>query len=503
MLPLFKVFMSLDVENVKTTLKSGMITQGPKVEEFEKKLKEWFNFPYILTVNSATSGLIIALRLLDLPIGSEVLCTPLTCMATSCSVLENRLSIKWVDVDPETCNMDLNDLERKITEKTKAIIFVHWGGSPIDLDRLKTVAGSIPVIEDCAHSFGAEYHGKKLGTGNNIAVYSLQAIKHLTSGDGGLIFLPNEHLYNRAKLLRWYGISREKPQGIDFRLETDIVEWGYKAHMNDINATIGLCNLPHIDSILQKHRDNAEFYNKNLKDIKGVTLLKQIPDTKSAYWIYTLKVQDKQNFISYMTSKKVAVSQVHNRNDIHSCVSEFRTHLPQLDSLEKEMICIPVGWWLSDSERWLIKEYIKQWSDIYFKKIVIRELLLSDKEPYLALLRELNGYICDPNKFEEAFNCLNSSNRIFVLLVDNVIVSSVKCILETKFSQNVAHLEDVVTDIKHRRRGYASHLLKHAIKMIRNEGGCYKIVLNTNEDNIDFYVKNGFSEKGIEMSLYL
>jgi dTDP-4-amino-4,6-dideoxygalactose transaminase len=184
MIPLFKVFMNNNMEPVLNTLNSGMITQSQKVEEFESKLKEWFDYKNILTVNSATSGLTLALRLLNLKEGDEVLCTPLTCFATTCSVLANKLKIKWVDVDVNTCNMDLDDLKYKISSSTKAILVVHWGGSPIDLDKLKNIAGDIPIIEDCAHAFGAEYNGKKIGCHENIAVFSLQAIKHLTTGDG-------------------------------------------------------------------------------------------------------------------------------------------------------------------------------------------------------------------------------------------------------------------------------------------------------------------------------
>ena len=500
MLPLFKVAMSSNLEDVISTLQSGMITQGKKVEEFETKLKDWFKHPYILTLNSATSGLSLALRLLNLPIGSEVLCTPLTCFATTCAVLENRLSIKWVDVDPKTCNMDLDDLRRKISPNTKAIVFVHWAGSPIDLDRLHRIAGEIPIVEDCAHAFGAEYDGKKLGTHGNMAVYSLQAIKHLTTGDGGLIFLPNQQLYERAKLLRWYGISREKkPKGNDFRMEENITEWGYKFHMNDVNATIGLCNLPLAIENLKTHRDNALYYTKELADLPGIQLLEQVPRSNSAFWLYTLKVQDKDSFMSFMNKKNITVSQVHNRNDIHSCVSEFSSHLPNMDSLEKELISIPVGWWITKENREYIVSCIKEWS----KLPIIRLLRKTDKNEYLALLEQLNGHVCDPYKFDTAFAALDSSiSDVYVLIVNGEMVATAKVIYEIKFSDNVAHIEDVVCAKQHRKKGYASQLIQHIIEKTRPLN-CYKIVLNANEDIVPLYLKNGFSKKGSEMCLYL
>jgi dTDP-4-amino-4,6-dideoxygalactose transaminase/ribosomal protein S18 acetylase RimI-like enzyme len=500
MIPLFKVFMSQDIDNIKDTLKSGMITQSKKVDEFEDKLKNYFNYPYILTLNSATSGLTLGIRLLNLTENDEVLCTPLTCMATTCAVLENRVKIKWVDVDPKTCNMDLEDLKMKISLNTKAVIFVHWGGSPIDLDKMKKITGNIPIVEDCAHSFGTKYKDTNLGTHGNIAVYSLQAIKHLTSGDGGLIFLPNKELYNRAKLLRWFGINREKPAGIDFRLENDIQEWGYKFHMNDINASIGLSNLPYIDVIIGKHMENAKYYNDNLQDINGVELLEQVPNSKSSYWLYTLKVNNKNDFIQFMTNKKITVSQVHNRNDIHSCVKEFKSTLPNMDILEKEIISIPVGWWVTNDNREYIVKCIKEWSENNF---TIRKLKRTDKNEYLELMRQLNGYICNSDKFDIVFPILSIvNNDIYVLIKDSHIICTARVNYENKFYENVAHFEDIVTDINYRKKGYASLLLKYIIKQIKKKD-CYKIVLNANDNNISFYKKNNFIMKGTEFSMYL
>jgi len=204
------------------------------------------------------------------------------------------------------------------------------------------------VIEDCAHSFGATYKGNKLGNHDNICVFSLQAIKHLTTGDGGLIILPDEKIYDRAKLLRWFGIDRDKRNynRKDFRLENDIVEWGYKFHMNDINATIGLYNLPHIDVLLAKNRYNNKYLYNNLKDVDNITLFENKDDRESACWLFTMKVKRKNDFIEKMKSNGITTSQVHNRNDLNTCVSEYSCDLPNINELEKELICIPVGWWL-------------------------------------------------------------------------------------------------------------------------------------------------------------
>ena len=340
-IPLFKVFMSEDVlKPLNEVLMSGFIGQGQKVEEYEQTLINYFRNYLLVTTNAATSATHLSMRLLKnssgewpgLNEGDEVLATPLTCTATNWPILANNLKIKWVDVDPATCNMDLDDLARKITPKTKVILPVHWGGYPNDLDKIKKIqeiakynVGFKPtVVEDCAHSFGSEYKGKKLGNHGNICFFSTQAIKHFTTADGGILILPHKELYDRAKLLRWYGIDRET-NSKDFRCEDDIAEWGYKFHMNDINATIGLNNFPHIEEkVISRHIENAKYYNEQLKDVSGVELMENKSDRKSSYWIYTLKVDDRDKFMDHMRDCNIMVSRVHERNDKHSCVKEFK-----------------------------------------------------------------------------------------------------------------------------------------------------------------------------------
>jgi len=386
---LFKVFMSDKAEReVGKVLNSGFIGQGPKVEEFERDLKEFFNIDYLATLNAGTSGLHLAINLLKKPAnnkinahgvafaenywpgiqeGDEVLATALTCTASNFPILANGLKIKWVDIDEKTLNMDLDDLERKITPKTKAIILVHWGGYPNDLDRIKSIQeksnklyGFKPaVIEDCAHSFGSKYKGNYLGDHGNIAMYSFQAIKHITSIDGGLLILPHQELLNRAKLQRWYGIDRDSNRK-DFRCEADIEEWGFKFHMNDICATVGIENLKHANTIIKKHQENAKYYDENLKDVKGVTLLERHDDRESAFWIYTMLVENRDGFYKWMKECKITVSQVHERNDKHTCVREYISPLPTLDRTIGKIVSIPVGWWVTKEQREYIVKCIKQ-----------------------------------------------------------------------------------------------------------------------------------------------
>lgn len=378
MIPLFKVFMSTSAaQKAAETLNSGFIGQGPKVDEFEDLLSKRFQKDYLLTVNSATSAEHLAFHLLKKPNldinwpglndGDEVLTTSLTCTATNWPILANNLSIKWVDVDPTTLNLDLVDLKRKISKKTKIILVVHWGGYPVDLDELKKIQketkdlyGFEPIIiEDCAHAFGSKYKNAPIGSHGNICTFSFQAIKHLTTVDGGLLVCPNQTLYDRGKLIRWYGIDRTSNRK-DFRCEADIKEWGFKFHMNDVCATIGIENLKQVDEIINLHKSNAAYYDENLKSCNGVTLLKRQEGFESSFWIYSMLVDNKPEFMRYMSEKGITTSQVHARNDTHTCVDKYKTFLPELDKVETKLVSIPVGWWVDQEQRSYIVECIKK-----------------------------------------------------------------------------------------------------------------------------------------------
>jgi len=346
---------------VNKVIMSGQLTQGPKVEEYERALVDYLETQHVLSLNSATAGLTLALKMCDLGPDDIVLTPALTCFATTSAILANGYKLRWIDVDPRTSNIDLDDIKSKLSPHTKVIMVVHWGGNPVDLDGLRDIQeysmerfGFKPqIIEDCAHAFGAEYNGRKIGGHGNICVFSTQAIKLLTTGDGGIITLPTQEMYDRCKLLRWYGVDRDKRnyKGKDFRLENDISESGYKFHMNDINATLGIANLLHIPGLLEKNRANADYLNVWLNTCPDIEPI--LSAEVSSNWLYTIRVKNgkKEEFMARMKEAGVVTSQVHNRNDINSCVSEFQEPLPQLDQFEKEMVCIPVGWWVDDIKR--------------------------------------------------------------------------------------------------------------------------------------------------------
>jgi len=379
-IPLFKVFMSERASHtVSDVLSSGYITQGPEVEKFEDVLKNFFGNDRVVTTNSATSALHLIFHMLkeyglgenkikiDAP-EDHVLTTPLTCTATNWPIISNNINLKWVDVNPENCNMDLSDLESKLNQNTKAVVVVHWGGYPVDLERLKEIQTEFEnkygfkfvIIEDCAHAFGAKTEAEQIGNTGNISTFSFQAIKHLTSVDGGCVNFNCDEDVERAKLLRWYGIDRNENRK-DFRCESDILNVGFKFHMNDVNAYIGRMNFePVSNELLQKHIDNGHYYNQNLKDIKDLELMNYSDNLNIPFWIYTIKVKKRDKFMKHMENKNIIVSRVHERNDKHTATKAYQTNLPLLESFIDEMVCIPVGWWVGENERNYILDSIKE-----------------------------------------------------------------------------------------------------------------------------------------------
>jgi dTDP-4-amino-4,6-dideoxygalactose transaminase len=376
------------IDAVTDVLRSGELTQGTHVVDFERKLKEFLgckHFP--LTLNSASSGLTLALHLLKektstwpgFQEGDEILTPALTCTATNWPIIQLGLRGRWLDSDPLTGSVSLNDIRLKLTKKTKVVQIMHWGGSAVDvleldkiLEEARPELGFKPyLIEDCAHAFGAQYPSQGNLVGNNrrdaIQVFSFQAIKVLTSGDGGCIVLPTQELFVRAKLLRWFGISREArggQSGRDLRMEDPVMEAGWKFHMNNINAALGMANLGVLPAILEKTRANAKQLREQLKNVEVTVLAPEGPH--ASHWLFTVLLPStvkKATFISAMEALGVTTSQVHLRNDLHPCTFDSfaeDSHLPGVDELSERMVCLPVGAWLSSTDITQVASCVEQ-----------------------------------------------------------------------------------------------------------------------------------------------
>jgi len=357
LIPLFRVHMPPEEEllpALRDVLYSGQVGQGPKVEEFEAALAPVAGNRNVLAVNSGTSALQLALRLAGAR-GGSVVTTPMTCAATVLPVLAEGARPVWADIDPATGNIDPLDAERKLAPDTRAVLAVHWGGQPCDMTALMDLGArhGIPVIVDAAHALGAQWAGEPVGSpAADFTCFSLQAIKHITTIDGGILTTRDAGNYRRGKLLRWYGIDRDAEQA-DARVAADIGDWGYKFHMNDVAATIGLAQLRHLPGILAAHRGNAAFYDDALCGLVQAAPARRY--SEGAWWLYTLLWRDggqRAAFQAFMRSRGIQVSRVHGRLNRLTCFREYAAGpLPGVDEFFERECCIPVHWALTGADR--------------------------------------------------------------------------------------------------------------------------------------------------------
>jgi dTDP-4-amino-4,6-dideoxygalactose transaminase len=340
------------VAEVTDTLNSRWIGQGPKVELFESMFSEKFTTEKTcISVGSGTDALHLAYLLAAVEKDSEVLVPVFTCTATNIPFLYIGAKVKFVDVAENSLNMDLDDLERKITPKTAAIVIVNYGGLPVDLDRLNQIASryGIPVIQDSAHALGATYKNQKIADLTDFSIYSFQAIKHITTGDGGMLVINNPEFAEKAKRLRWFGIDRtSKLLGV---WENDIQDVGYKYQMNDVSAAMGIAGLRAIDGYLKHRRNLLNTYVQNLKSNELVRIIDaEGPDIEHAAWMFTIRVNNRTILQSTLLAQGIESSQVHYRNDRYSIFDGRKSDLPNMDSIEDEYLVLPLHTKMTQSD---------------------------------------------------------------------------------------------------------------------------------------------------------
>ena len=265
------------------TLNSTFLSEGKKVKEFEERLTDKFNLKNLLTVNSGTSALHLSLILAEVGKGDEVIIPAQTFVATGLAVLYTGAIPVFADINKESGNISPDSIRKMITKKTKAIIPVHWGGIPCDMDEIKKIGQEfdLRIIEDAAHALGSLYKGDSIGTISDYTCFSFQAIKHLTTSDGGAISINDVSKFNEGKRRRWFGMDRQN-SNISFTGERDcdISELGYKYHMNDLSATLGIANILEFDMNFNKRLNVAHQYNSLLNNFSGIKLFSENYDYK-------------------------------------------------------------------------------------------------------------------------------------------------------------------------------------------------------------------------------
>lgn len=342
---------------LEAVLYGGHIAEGPPVAEFEARFAREFGLGECLAVSSGTAGLHLALLLAGVRPGDDVVSTPITAEPTNMAIRHAGARVVWSDVDPRNGNLLAASVEERITAQTRAIMAVHYAGVPAPLGALRAVAErhGVPLVEDAAHALGARYGGRPIGTHSEFAVFSFQAIKHMTTVDGGVLACRDGEARRDGRLRRWFGIDRAAP-----RTAVDVGVVGFKYNMSSVTATIGLAQLPHARGVIARHVANGRYYDEALRGIEGLRTCEWDAEAEPAYWLYTVRAQDRDGLARRLAEHGIAAGLVHARNDRHSVFAESRRDLPGVDRFAAEMLHLPCGWWVTDEDRERVVDVVRQ-----------------------------------------------------------------------------------------------------------------------------------------------
>jgi dTDP-4-amino-4,6-dideoxygalactose transaminase len=338
-------------EAVAGVLKTRWIGQGPRVDEFEHKFSEFIGGIPTVAVGSGTDALHLAYLLAGIGPGDEVITPVFTCTATNLPLLYIGAKPIFADIDSKTMNISPDSIRSKITSRTKAIATVDYGGLPCNYDEILQIAAefNLKIIDDAAHAVGASYRGKTIGSIADFTTYSFQAIKHITTGDGGLIAISDPEMLEKAKRLRWFGIDRVAKQGGIW--SNDITEIGFKYQMTDIGATMGLAGLNQIGEILSHRRRLLNIYMTELEGISGLYNVgsESLGDREHAAWLHTVFVESRQDLQRKLLENGIESAPVHYRNDMYSVLGGRSEDFPNMDSVEEKSLVLPLHMNVSES----------------------------------------------------------------------------------------------------------------------------------------------------------
>jgi perosamine synthetase len=311
---------------VADVLSTRWIGQGPKVQEFESRFSAFSNRAAVAT-GSGTDALHLAYLLAGIGPGDEVVAPLFTCTATNIPLLYCGAKIRFADVAPGSLNVNAETVRAAMTPNTKAVVIVHYGGIPAYVGDL-----GVPLIEDCAQSLGSGAPRQ-----GEYQCYSFQAVKHVTTGDGGMLTLPAEQ-FAKARRLRWFGIDREAK--LEGRWANDIYEVGYKYQMTDIGAAMGLAGMDELEWQIARRRIMRDLYASELDGVAGVKWLDN--DADSACWLATVLADDRDGLKRKLNENRIEADQVHYRNDRYSIFADSRGSFPNMDAVDGKYLCLPM-----------------------------------------------------------------------------------------------------------------------------------------------------------------
>lgn len=340
-----------DIQAVVDVLKSDFLTTGPKIAEFEQTVADYVGAKYAVAISNGTSALHAACFAVGIGPGDEVITTPLTFAASANCVLYCGGTPVFADVDPKTYNIDPEDIRRKITDRTKAIIAVHLAGQPCDMDAIHSIAREhgLIVIEDGAHALGSVYKGKKVGSMSDMTTFSFHPVKPITTGEGGMIVTDNEDFYKKMVLFRSHGITRDdsmmtRNDGPWFYQQFDL---GYNYRITDIQCALGCSQMKKLDRFLARRKEIVARYNEAFADCDNIITPYQLSDTESGWHLYIVQVKncDRRKVFENMREKGIGVNVHYIPVYMHPYYQEHRyenVHCANAEEIYSHIISLPL-----------------------------------------------------------------------------------------------------------------------------------------------------------------
>lgn len=340
-----------DIQAVVDVLQSDFLTTGPKIAEFEQTVADYVGAKYAVAISNGTSALHAACFAAGIGPGDEVITTPLTFAASANCVLYCGGTPVFADVDPKTYNIDPEDIRRKITDRTKAIIAVHLAGQPCDMDAIHSIAREhgLIVIEDGAHALGSVYKGKKVGSKSDMTTFSFHPVKPITTGEGGMIVTDNEDFYKKMILFRSHGITRDdsmmtRNDGPWFYQQFDL---GYNYRITDIQCALGCSQMKKLDRFLARRKEIVARYNEALADCDNIITPYQLSDTESGWHLYIVQVKncDRRQVFENMREKGIGVNVHYIPVYMHPYYQEHgyeNVHCANAEEIYSHIISLPL-----------------------------------------------------------------------------------------------------------------------------------------------------------------